>query len=157
LRADRRVPIDIFFPPRVGLRSNRGGQRSQDTVLPDQGVSEGSWKTQQRARDLKSSGSALNRPNDTAALPKGDSMEANPAGAAQSSFDALGWLCLFITIGLFIGAVYFLYWLGKLPGETAKIRGHPQASAITVCGWLGLLFPLLWPIALVWAYLIPAG
>ena len=49
------------------------------------------------------------------------------------------------------------YWIGKLPGETAHARGHPQASAISVAGWLGLLFPPLWPIALVWAYLIPAG
>ena len=75
----------------------------------------------------------------------------------QSSFDGIWWLCLIIVIGLFIAVVYFIYWLGKLPGETAHSRGHPQASAITVCGWLGLLFPPLWPIALIWAYLIPAG
>lgn len=84
------------------------------------------------------------------------------AGASvigQSSFDAIWWLWLIIVIGLFIGVVYFIYWLGKLPGETAHTRGHPQASATTICGWmgLGLLFPRLWPIALIWAYLIPAG
>ncbi|WP_280824238.1 DUF3302 domain-containing protein [Pseudaminobacter soli (ex Li et al. 2025)] len=55
------------------------------------------------------------------------------------------------------GAVYALYWLGKFPGETARARGHPQASAISVCGWLGLLFPPLWPIALICAYLNPRG
>ncbi len=75
----------------------------------------------------------------------------------QSSFDAIWWLCLVIVVGLFVGGVYFVYWLGKLPGETAYSRGHPQASAITICGWLGLLFLPLWPIALVWAYLIPVG
>ena len=75
----------------------------------------------------------------------------------QSSFDALWWLCLVIVIGLVVGAAWFIYWLGKLPGETAHARGHPQASAITVCGWLGLLFLPLWPIALVWAYMTPAG
>ena len=79
------------------------------------------------------------------------------AAVGQASFDALWWLCLVIVIGLFIGAAWFLYWLGKLPGETAHARGHPQAAAITVCGWLGLLFLPLWPIAMVWAYLIPAG
>ena len=84
-------------------------------------------------------------------------MEPNATLLGQSSYDALWWLCLAITIGLFIGVAYFLYWLGKLPGETAQVRGHPQASAISVCGWLGLLFPPLWPIALIWAYLIPAG
>ena len=75
----------------------------------------------------------------------------------QSSFDAIWWLCLLILVGLFIGAAYCIYWLGKLPGEMAYTRGHPKASAITICGWLGLLVPPLWPIALVWAYLIPAG
>jgi hypothetical protein len=84
-------------------------------------------------------------------------MAAGPLVVGQSSFDAIWWLCLAIVVGLFIGAVYFLYWLGKLPGETARNLGHPQASAITVCGWLGLLVPPLWPIAMVWAYVLPAG
>ena len=75
----------------------------------------------------------------------------------QSSFDALWWLCLVVVIGLFFGIAYVIYWLGKLPGEVAHTRGHPQASAITVCGWLGLLFPPLWPLALIWAYLVPPG
>ncbi|MFC5066931.1 DUF3302 domain-containing protein [Flaviflagellibacter deserti] len=73
----------------------------------------------------------------------------------EAGFDWLWWLCLVIVIGLFIAMVYVIYWLGRLPGETAHKRGHPQASAITVCGWLGLLFPPLWPIALVWAWTTP--
>lgn len=84
-------------------------------------------------------------------------MKPYAAAIGQSSFDALWWLCLAIVIGLSIAAVWFVYWLGKLPGETAYTRGHPQASSITVCGWLGLLFLPLWPIAMVWAYLIPPG
>lgn len=75
----------------------------------------------------------------------------------QASFDALWWLCFFIVIGLFIAIAYIIYWLGKLPGETAHARGHPQAAAITVCGWLGLLVLPLWPLALVWAYSTPPG
>lgn len=75
----------------------------------------------------------------------------------QASFDGIWWLSLAILIGLAVAAVYFLYWLGKLPGETAYARGHPQASAITVSGWLGLLMPPLWLFALIWAYLVPAG
>jgi hypothetical protein len=82
-------------------------------------------------------------------------MDENAAFTLQGSGDMLWWLSLVIVIGLFIAVVYFVYWLGKLPGETAYARGHPQASAISVCGWLGLLFPPLWPIALVWAYLVP--
>jgi hypothetical protein len=84
-------------------------------------------------------------------------MQTGAEVIGQSSFDAIWWLCLAILIGLFFGAAWFIYWLGRLPGETAHTRGHPQASAITVCGWLGLLFLPFWPIALVWAYLIPAG
>ena len=79
------------------------------------------------------------------------------ASVGQSSYDAIWWLCLVIVICLFVGAIWFIYWLGKLPGEIAHGRGHPQATAITICGWLGLLFPPLWPTALVWAYVIPAG
>jgi hypothetical protein len=61
------------------------------------------------------------------------------AVVGQSSFDALWWLCLLILIGLFIAAAWCTCWLGKLPGETAHSRRHPQASAIAVCGWLGTL------------------
>ena len=35
-------------------------------------------------------------------------------------------------------------------------RGHPQADAIQVAGWLGILtLGLLWPFALVWAFSRP--
>jgi hypothetical protein len=81
----------------------------------------------------------------------------NEAAIGQSSFDGIWWLCLAIVVGLVIAVAWFIYWLGKLPGDTAHARGHPQASAIAVCGWLGLLFPPLWPIALIWAYVLPAG
>ena len=52
------------------------------------------------------------------------------------------------------GAVF----LASLPGKIAADRGHPQAAAIRVAGWLGLLtMGLLFPIALIWAYTRPAG
>ena len=44
-----------------------------------------------------------------------------------------------------------------LPGRIAKARAHPQADAINVCGWVGLPTGILWAIALVWAFLRPAG
>jgi hypothetical protein len=45
-----------------------------------------------------------------------------------------------------------------LPGSIAKKRGHPWAQAVTVAGWVTLLFGfVLWPIALIWAYVdVPA-
>jgi hypothetical protein len=40
-----------------------------------------------------------------------------------------------------------------MPGRIAADRGHPQADAIRVLGWIGLItLGLAWPIALVWAY-----
>jgi hypothetical protein len=73
----------------------------------------------------------------------------------QSSGGWLWWLCLAIVIGLAVALVCAIYKLCALPGEIARERGSPQASAIAVCGWLGLIFLPLWPLALIWAYLTP--
>ena len=45
-----------------------------------------------------------------------------------------------------------------LPGHIAKKRGHPWAEAVTVGGWVTLIFGfVLWPLALIWAYVdVPA-
>lgn len=46
--------------------------------------------------------------------------------------------------------------LGMLPGRIAKGRNHPQAEAINVAGWLGLLTGgILSLFALIWAYIRP--
>ena len=48
--------------------------------------------------------------------------------------------------------------LGPLPGQIAQRRGHPQADAIQVAGWIGIVtLGLLWPLALIWAYTRPTG
>lgn len=60
---------------------------------------------------------------------------------------ALIFLVLILTI-LVVGIV----WLGSLPGSIAHKRRHPQAEAITVLGWVGVLFVILWPIAFAWAF-----
>lgn len=80
-----------------------------------------------------------------------------PAVIGQSSFDWLWWLSFAIVVGIFIGIVWLIFWLGKLPGETAHERGHPQASAINIGGWLGLIFPPLWPLMMIWAHSMPHG
>ena len=47
-------------------------------------------------------------------------------------------------------------YLGMLPGKIAKGRNHPQAEAINVASWLGIITAgLLWPFALIWAYYRP--
>jgi hypothetical protein len=59
-----------------------------------------------------------------------------------------------IVIGVLIGFVIWLVVkLGPLPGNIAKNRGHPQADAIKVLGWVGVItLGLAWPVALIWAY-----
>ena len=59
-----------------------------------------------------------------------------------------------IVFGVLITVVIWLVViLGPIPGNIAKKRGHPQADAINVLGWIGMVtLGLAWPIALVWAY-----
>jgi hypothetical protein len=59
---------------------------------------------------------------------------------------------------LLVAAVVIVVTLGSLPGQIAHKRGHPQAAAITVAGWLGLVTGgVIWPLALIWAFLKPAA
>jgi hypothetical protein len=47
--------------------------------------------------------------------------------------------------------------LGMLPRKIARERGHPQADAINVASWVGIItLGLLWPLALIWAHTRPA-
>jgi hypothetical protein len=61
---------------------------------------------------------------------------------------------LVLMIALAIAAVVVL---GMLPGKIARRRSHPQAEAINVLSWAGLLlsFGVLWVVALAWAYVQP--
>jgi Zn-dependent protease with chaperone function len=65
----------------------------------------------------------------------------------------IGFVILIILV--MIGAYIFME-LGGLPGKVARERGHPQADAIGVLGWLGLLFGGVgWVIAMVWSRMQP--
>ncbi len=59
-----------------------------------------------------------------------------------------------VVMGVLIAFVILIVTkLGPIPGNIAKRRGHPQADAINVLGWIGVVtLGLAWPIALVWAY-----
>lgn len=60
---------------------------------------------------------------------------------------------LFVLLVLAATAVGGVVLLGYLPGRIAHSRNHPQADAVAVCGWFGLLSAgLLLPLAYVWAY-----
>ncbi len=59
-----------------------------------------------------------------------------------------------VVFGVLIAFVIFLaVKLGPLPGNIASKRGHPQADALNVLGWIGVVtMGFAWPIAVVWAY-----
>jgi H+/Cl- antiporter ClcA len=62
-----------------------------------------------------------------------------------------------VVIALLLGVVIWLVvLLGNMPGEVARKRNHPQAEAISVLGWIGLItLGMGWFVAIVWAYYKP--
>src|SRR6185503_12295741 len=66
--------------------------------------------------------------------------------------DIFAWIVLLILVASGI-AIFFI--AGSLPGHIAKSRGHPWAQAVTVAGWVTLICGFaLWPVALIWAYVV---
>ncbi len=65
---------------------------------------------------------------------------------------------LVVLVVLIVAGCVLATILGGLPGKIARERNHPQAEAINVCGWFGLLtLGLFWPVATIWAYTRPGG
>jgi len=63
-------------------------------------------------------------------------------------------IVVLIVLVALVGAI--IVFLGLLPGKIARGRDHPQAEAINVASWLGIITAgLLWPFALIWAYYRP--
>ena len=59
---------------------------------------------------------------------------------------------------LLVAGVIIVVLLGQLPGQIAQKRGHPQAAAINVTGWLGLVTGgVLWLVAMIWAFMKPVA
>ncbi|MCP4191543.1 MAG: DUF3302 domain-containing protein [Planctomycetaceae bacterium] len=66
---------------------------------------------------------------------------------------ALDVFALIILIVILLAFISALIILGMLPGKIARDRNHPQADAITVCGWWGVItMGILLPLAFIWAY-----
>ena len=62
---------------------------------------------------------------------------------------------LILALVAIIAALVFVE-LAQLPGRKARERGHPQADAINVLGWLGLVTAGPgWVVAMVWAFTRP--
>jgi Protein of unknown function (DUF3302) len=68
----------------------------------------------------------------------------------MTGLDIFAWIVLITLIAVVVAGFIIL---AMLPGKIAAQRGHPQAEAINVAGWLGALaLGVFWPLALVWAY-----
>lgn len=68
----------------------------------------------------------------------------------MSGLDIFAWIVLLILVASGI-AMFFI--MGFLPGYIAKSRNHPQTEAVTVAGWVTLIFGFaLWPLSVIWAY-----
>ena len=72
----------------------------------------------------------------------------------MTGLDYFAWV-VFITI--IIAAIAVVVALCKVPGNIAKANNHPQAEAINIAGWLGLLlsFGIIWILAIIWAKMTP--
>ena len=71
----------------------------------------------------------------------------------MTALDVFAVAVILTLIGTVLSVAIFI---GYLPGRIAKHRNHPQAEAIAVCGWCGLLtMGLLLPVAYVWAFYRP--
>jgi hypothetical protein len=67
--------------------------------------------------------------------------------------DIMTLVIIFIVVA---STVAFVLWLASLPGKIARARGHAQADAVNVAGWLSLLTAFTtWPFVMVWAYFRP--
>jgi len=76
----------------------------------------------------------------------------------SDTIDVFDYVAFAVFALLFVAGLVAIVIIGKLPGQVARKRGHPQADAITAAGWLGVATGgLLWPIALIWAFLRPVS
>ena len=59
---------------------------------------------------------------------------------------------LVVLLVLIVVVIWLVVLIGNIPGNIARSAGHPQAEAISILAWIGLLtLGVGWFIALVWA------
>jgi len=60
---------------------------------------------------------------------------------------------LIVLCVLVLATLWLLVFLARWPGQIAQAREHPQADAIRVAGWLGIVtLGVIWPLAFIWAH-----
>jgi len=56
---------------------------------------------------------------------------------------------------LLVGGLFLILIVAAIPGVLAKKRHSPWAEAINVAGWIGVLLPPIWMLALIAAFVRP--
>jgi hypothetical protein len=56
---------------------------------------------------------------------------------------------------LILGALFLILIVAAIPGVLARKRHSPWAEAINVAGWVGVLLPPIWMLALIAAFVRP--
>jgi hypothetical protein len=70
----------------------------------------------------------------------------------------LDYVALGVIVFLMMGVTAVIVVIGSLPGKIANQRNHPWPAAVNTASWIGLATGVLWPLALIWAYLpVPRG
>ena len=71
----------------------------------------------------------------------------------MTGLDIFALIVIIVLVGTAI-AIWAI--LGAYPGKIARQRNHPQADAIAMCGWWGVItMGILTPLAFIWAYSNP--
>ena len=68
----------------------------------------------------------------------------------MTGLDIFATIVLILVIATVVG---ILVVLAMMPGKIAAQRNHPQAEAVKVAGWLGMLTGIIWILAMIWAYI----
>ena len=71
----------------------------------------------------------------------------------MTGLDIFATIVLILVIATVVGVLVVL---AMMPGKIAAQRNHPQAEAVKVAGWLGMLTGIIWILAMIWAYIKPA-
>ena len=72
----------------------------------------------------------------------------------MTGLDIFATIVLILVIATVVGVLVVL---AMMPGKIAAQRNHPQAEAVKVAGWLGMLTGIIWILAMIWAYIKPTN
>ncbi len=72
----------------------------------------------------------------------------------MTGLDYFSWIVLIVIVLTVVAGVVAL---ARLPGQIAASNGHPNAAAINVAGWLGIITGVFWILALIWANMRPVN